>query len=722
MKRRHLLQSTGATLAAFGWNQLSIRQQGDRYGKVLAQNTSRKLALLVGINKYPGQMNRPLKGCLTDVEMQRNLLVYGFGFNQNDIRTVTDEQATREGILTAIEEHLIQQAQPGDVVVFHFSGHGSRIFDPDGIEVDSLNSTLVPIDSTFDSGETEVNDIMGKSLFLLMAQVKTEQLTVVLDCCYSGGIRAGNGRVRAISREGATPSPVELNFQNTQRERLGWSVDEFRQQRMQQRIPKGVRISSAKPRQEAIDAPFDGFDAGVFTYLMTRYLWQQTQNDRFDRVVASNSLSTEIYAIYAEKNPQQPQADYNPPTNAAQWFYFVETQKTPAEAVITDVQGDRVQLWLGGVDKDSLPAFRQDTVFSVVDPAANTPPTLITLLSRQGLVGEAIWQSGAREALQPGRLLQERIRLMPENFSLHIGLDDRSLSAGEISTATNALNAIDRVNAVPLGQEEVQAILARMTDEYVLQVGNGSAASPEMGSLGLFSPSLDAIVPTSFGNAGESVLDAIDRLQAKLRLLVAIRLVKLMLNAEASQLDVEVSMARTGENNLLASRITPRGQRSNTGRPRRGDRVPEIANLNAGDRVEFTIGNYEAQDLYCCVLLVSPSGGLTVLFPSDWRAPEEAAIIVRGSIRQVPDTRDSGIAFEVVGDFGASEVLAIVSTTPLRNTLKALQDLASGQNISRGLVSASGAIDTSLIADFRGTDVTQFAVFSIPFQVVATEN
>jgi hypothetical protein len=53
--RRHFLQFAGSTLATLGLSQLNIQQQADRYGKVLAQSTPRKLALLVGINQYPSQ-------------------------------------------------------------------------------------------------------------------------------------------------------------------------------------------------------------------------------------------------------------------------------------------------------------------------------------------------------------------------------------------------------------------------------------------------------------------------------------------------------------------------------------------------------------------------------------------------------------------------------------------------------------------------------------------
>ncbi|MGB5633680.1 MAG: hypothetical protein WBM86_13015 [Waterburya sp.] len=46
IKRRQFLQFTGSALATFGLSQLQIQQQGDRYARVLAQDTPRKLALL----------------------------------------------------------------------------------------------------------------------------------------------------------------------------------------------------------------------------------------------------------------------------------------------------------------------------------------------------------------------------------------------------------------------------------------------------------------------------------------------------------------------------------------------------------------------------------------------------------------------------------------------------------------------------------------------------
>lgn len=193
ISRRNLFLLAGSTLATLGFSQSNFLQKAESYGKFLAKSTSRKVALLVGINDYKSS---PLQGCLSDVKLQRNLLKYRFGFNKEDIHTLTNEQATRENILQAFEEYLIKQAKPDDVVVLHFSGHGSRINDPDPIFVSfvdntGLNGTLVPIDALLPPGYPQqggqVKDIMGHTLFLLMASVKSENFTAVLDSCFSGG-------------------------------------------------------------------------------------------------------------------------------------------------------------------------------------------------------------------------------------------------------------------------------------------------------------------------------------------------------------------------------------------------------------------------------------------------------------------------------------------------------------------------------------------------------
>lgn len=298
IKRRQFIQFAGATLASLGLSHLDIQRQSFRYAKVLAQSTPRKLALLVGINNYASPYK--LQGCITDVNLQRELLINRFNFNPKDIITLTDAQASRQGILTAFEEHLIKQAKPGDVVVYHFSGHGSRVADPNSNEPDKLNSTFVPFDTkeTIVDGKKTVSDIMGHTLFLLMSAVNTDNLTVVLDSCHSGGGKRGNILVRSLPRISATdgsvsPSSVELEYQQQWLDRLKMSPETFKQLRSQG-IAKGVVIASAARNQLAADTPFGGFSAGFFTYLMTQYLWQQTGSPPVVSAIANISRRTSI--------------------------------------------------------------------------------------------------------------------------------------------------------------------------------------------------------------------------------------------------------------------------------------------------------------------------------------------------------------------------------------------------------------------------------------------
>ena len=123
---------------------------GDRVSLAIASPLNRKLALLVGINQYPG--NSPLAGCLTDIELQKELLIHCFGFVESDILTLTDKQATRTEIKSALLNHLTTQARSGDTVVFHFSGYGrlqlsnelSPTSEPNSLEKPLLQNIIIP--------------------------------------------------------------------------------------------------------------------------------------------------------------------------------------------------------------------------------------------------------------------------------------------------------------------------------------------------------------------------------------------------------------------------------------------------------------------------------------------------------------------------------------------------------------------------------------------------
>jgi Caspase domain/Domain of unknown function (DUF4384) len=746
MKRRHFLQFSGSTLATLGLSQLDIAQQGEKYTQALAQNTGRKLALLVGINKYENGIN-PLNGCVNDVLLQKNLLIHRFGFNPNDIKILIDEQATRQGILTAFEQHLINQAKPGDTVVFHFSGHGSQVADPDKDNPDGLNSTLVPIDSGYNASGGVVQDIMGHTLFLLMYALKTDNVTVVLDSCHSGGAKRGNFVVR--SRNGGSTFQAltdEFAYQKQWLKRLNLSNQDFIKLR-RQGIAKGVVIASAKRDQYAADAPFNDFHAGAFTYLFTQYLWQQTANQPVNRAVVDVSRNTRNLSG-SNNILQDPELEVNNKKNPNPAIYFTPFNTSYAEAVVTQVKGDKVELWLGGIDARSLEAFNKEAAFSTVN-SSGQETGLVKLESRQGLVGQGKFIAAARgnSSIQPGTILQERIRGIPKDLTLKIGLDN----GFDVNTATQvrqALQAINRITPLALGQQEIQYIFGRMSQSRYQQLQKSKVKDlPVVGSLGLFLPSLDQIVVDSFGSANETVTDAIKRLQSKFKSLLATRIVKQMVgNNSTSLLKVTASIDIAGSQKIVSKALPTRGILKQQDGSETTPNKPiiqdgQIPKLPVGTQIVFNVENQESVPIYISILVIDAVGEMTIIFPNNWTDSEDAALLPAKEKRIIPGN-DDGFKLTIRKPLGITEALIISSTFPLRNSLKALKEIATRGKIFRGPIAPNndeflditdklltdldtgtrGGIDVEGIqlaaTGVRGVDAKKLAAMAIVFEVV----
>jgi Caspase domain/Domain of unknown function (DUF4384) len=731
IKRRHFLQFAGSALAAIGLSQLDLQRQGLRYGKVLAQSTPRKLALLVGINQYPDSKRfRDLSGCVQDVELQKNLLKYRFGFQESDILTLTNAQATRKGIIEAFDRHLIQQAKPGDVVVFHFSGHGSLVNDPSPIDPNfNFNGTFVPADDSPLEQQGIVNDIMGQTLFLLMYALgkKTENVTVVLDSCHSGAGTRGEAIVRA-AEPSEKASDEEFALQQKLLAQLSLTPEQFQAER-NKGVAAGTIVASAKRDQLAADYRFGDFHAGAFTFLLTQYLWQQT-----------GDVESAIAALQNRIRPlsnQLPLYEVKPGSNNQRKpIYFLNPPSTPAEAVILKVENNKATLWMGGVDQNSLDAFGEGAVFTPVT-AARGQATEIQITSRQGLLAQATIEGSA----QPGDFLQESARAIPSEWKLGIGIDP-SLSA-EGSSVAAALQQLNRIEAIPAQThttsasqpyaQKVHYILSRMTPTYRQQLQESGAKNiPGDGGVGLFSSALE-IVPKSFGTPGETIPEAMKRLEPKIMGLLAARIIKLTLNADSSQLAVGVSMI-VGGNTLVGEAFTPRGcaepKECQSGVSRGSG--PLLQQLPLNKPFQFEIINNEAEPLYIGVLVIDASGEITVLFPNQFQEGlskeelEGATRIAAKSKLSIPGSNDP---FALVPEeTGVGEVLVVASQTPMSDALLRLRSLAGG---NRGPVGLAGERGVDVVNDLLGdvstrgligvkpvVSTSKIAALSISFEVV----
>lgn len=161
------------------------------------QPQHRKLALIVAIGAYPPPAQYPKINSDNDIPLVRGALLTA-GFDSTNIRVLQDAAATREGILGGLQR-LIDQAEPGDVVVFHYSGHGHRITDDDGDELDGYDQLLVPygapgnLDAGDYRGERHIRDdeLVPLTTALRRKVGPSGSVLILIDACFSGSATRG---------------------------------------------------------------------------------------------------------------------------------------------------------------------------------------------------------------------------------------------------------------------------------------------------------------------------------------------------------------------------------------------------------------------------------------------------------------------------------------------------------------------------------------------------
>jgi hypothetical protein len=273
------------------------------------QPARRKRALLVGISKYekPIKNGTPLADLVVknDMELLADVLVRRFEFKPEDIKIISDEPVevggktvpsvnpTRLAITETFHSFLIAQTDPGDVALFHFSGHGCQVPDDDagmsGVadELDGLDETLVPSDYVSkEDGSNNIRDDHIANLLTQLSKKKPSSMTITIDSCFSGTATRGTYDVMRGCESGAKPRPKR----NVQGEDETFSdfvtVARSRVERPQQIC---VFLSAASSRQHAKQEFFEGKKYGVFTYFLAKAMRSAdsttTYRDIYERVL-----------------------------------------------------------------------------------------------------------------------------------------------------------------------------------------------------------------------------------------------------------------------------------------------------------------------------------------------------------------------------------------------------------------------------------------------------
>jgi hypothetical protein len=212
-----------------------------------------------------------LEGAFNDAKAMKEILIERFGFEESNVIILPNpsQPATADNILGLLQTLLIDQAQQGDVSLFYFAGHGSRIRNtaarndnPTGFD-----STIIPADAL-----AGVPDIRGKELARIYAQAakKHVTLTVIQDSCFSGAASRGS-----VARNRIRAQPPDL----------GISVNET----LDVPLPEdsGVLVLSAsqdyEPAAELSSTDLNG-PHGAFTWALLHVLGASPADDRVDRI------------------------------------------------------------------------------------------------------------------------------------------------------------------------------------------------------------------------------------------------------------------------------------------------------------------------------------------------------------------------------------------------------------------------------------------------------
>lgn len=253
-------------------------------------------ALLVGLNHYPNPANL-LRGCINDVGQVRSMLVEHYGFrSETDLRVLTDARATT-GAIKAGLRWLVAGAEPGDVLVFHYSGHGSQVRDANGDETsDGLDEIICPYDLDWD------NPFTDDDLHEVVKDVSPGvNFTVILDCCHAGtGLReralggaeqkgrAGARGTSSIRCLAAPPGAVRVTGRTPAAAGRQRNEPDRRRPR---RFGRGaaeagaVLIAACRDDQVSADAYIDGDFHGALTFYLCRTLEGRRFSTTYEKLI-----------------------------------------------------------------------------------------------------------------------------------------------------------------------------------------------------------------------------------------------------------------------------------------------------------------------------------------------------------------------------------------------------------------------------------------------------
>jgi hypothetical protein len=413
-------------------------------------------ALLVGINNYKhaGGDLVNLNGAAGDAGWLKTILVSKFGFADQNVIVLKDQDATRKNIIDTFRTHLIRNSKSGDVAVFYYAGHGTQRHAKAtaGSPRRLVETAILP----YDARDRGVFDITQSELHTLFADLvhNTTNVTAIIDACFSSTTLRGDAVIRFAPPD-TRERPPDSFLQNI----YPPEVPDVQSRGLEGKaspVDRVVRISAAGADQfsnefEEVTREGAKIQHGAMSYYLFREL--AAANERTTWRDAMDATRDRVNAMY---NTQMP--DIQPPDRQDELLFGGAGPKAKEMFFTVERDGKRVKLHAG-----SIHAISTGTQLDVYPPAelefAGTPVAKISVASVNDTWSAADLVSGEVRQIQPDSRAVIRFR-PPSSFHFRIFFDGSD-------------PLITSIQKSALAVPDAQAEGARITADAVVRVAEG---------------------------------------------------------------------------------------------------------------------------------------------------------------------------------------------------------------------------------------------------------
>jgi len=200
-----------------------------------AQEKPQIRALMVGVGAYQNpDAWSPLDGPPKDVARLKKTLQDRFGTPEERLTVLPEESATRDNIQAALQK-LVDDAQPGETVIFYYAGHGfatenrqppaGAVYEKYDPEDDGLDECLVAVDATKPDSPDFAEKVVRDDFFEAVLEKAVKKVRpggdgpgsviFMFDSCHSGTISRSAKALGKVERTNlkyrSAPKPPKQN-------------------------------------------------------------------------------------------------------------------------------------------------------------------------------------------------------------------------------------------------------------------------------------------------------------------------------------------------------------------------------------------------------------------------------------------------------------------------------------------------------------------------------